>query len=137
MSAPSKQLDQFVVRLPDGLRDQIKTAAEVNGRSMNAEIVATLQEKYDISATWRALVNAAQNRLERLYPANGEWEPELAQAVKVLRDELNDPDLRRASTAAFMLLHGSNENKPITPEEVGKLREKFIRDVRLLIDPSA
>ena len=46
MTAPSKQLDQFVVRLPDGMRDRIKAAAEANNRSMNAEIVATLEEKY-------------------------------------------------------------------------------------------
>ncbi|OWJ72512.1 hypothetical protein CDV50_04890 [Haematobacter massiliensis] len=43
---PSKQLDQFVVRLPDGMRERIKVAAETNNRSMNAEIVATLEEKY-------------------------------------------------------------------------------------------
>ncbi|MFD1482995.1 Arc family DNA-binding protein [Paracoccus nototheniae] len=44
---PSKQLDQFVVRLPDGMRDQIKYAAELNNRSMNAEIVARLEGSFD------------------------------------------------------------------------------------------
>ena len=43
---PSKQLEQFVVRLPDGMRDRVKDAAARNNRSMNAEIVATLEEKY-------------------------------------------------------------------------------------------
>ncbi|MBB1498788.1 Arc family DNA-binding protein [Paracoccus sp. MC1862] len=38
--------DQFMVRLPEGMRDRIKAAAEANNRSMNAEIVATLEEKY-------------------------------------------------------------------------------------------
>ncbi|PTQ72733.1 Arc family DNA-binding protein [Celeribacter persicus] len=38
--------DQFVVRLPDGMRDRIKAAAETNNRSMNAEIVATLEKEY-------------------------------------------------------------------------------------------
>lgn len=38
--------DQFIVRLPNGMRDRIKAAAEANNRSMNAEIVATLDEKY-------------------------------------------------------------------------------------------
>lgn len=38
--------DQFMLRLPDGMRDRIKTAAESNNRSMNAEINATLEEKY-------------------------------------------------------------------------------------------
>ncbi|MGB3486653.1 MAG: Arc family DNA-binding protein [Xanthobacteraceae bacterium] len=43
---PSQQQDRFIVRLPDGMRDRIKEAAEKNNRSMNAEIVAALEEKY-------------------------------------------------------------------------------------------
>lgn len=43
---PSEKLDQYMLRLPDGMRDRIKAAAETNNRSMNAEIVATLEEKY-------------------------------------------------------------------------------------------
>lgn len=43
---PSEKLDQYMLRLPDGMRDRIKTAAEAANRSMNAEIVATLEEKY-------------------------------------------------------------------------------------------
>lgn len=46
--SPQNQ-DKFVVRLPDGMRDRIKAAAEANNRSMNAEIVATLQEKYPVT----------------------------------------------------------------------------------------
>ncbi|MFC3528637.1 Arc family DNA-binding protein [Paracoccus mangrovi] len=42
--APSRKQDQFIVRLPDGMRDRIKYAAEANGRSMNAEIVAALYD---------------------------------------------------------------------------------------------
>ncbi|GAB1362418.1 hypothetical protein MASR1M32_16540 [Rhodobacter sp.] len=43
---PSEKLDQYMLRLPDGMRDRIKAAAEANNRSMNAEIVETLKEKY-------------------------------------------------------------------------------------------
>ncbi len=46
MGRPSRSSDQFIVRLPDGLRDRIKTAADANNRSMNAEIVATLEAEY-------------------------------------------------------------------------------------------
>lgn len=35
--------DKFMLRLPDGMRDRIKRAAEKNGRSMNAEIVQALE----------------------------------------------------------------------------------------------
>lgn len=48
--AQRKKQDQFIVRLPDGMRDRIKAAAEASNRSMNAEIVATLEEKYPAPA---------------------------------------------------------------------------------------
>jgi len=38
--------DKFMLRLPAGMRDRIKVVAEGNGRSMNAEIIGTLQEAY-------------------------------------------------------------------------------------------
>ncbi len=40
---PSTLAERFQVRLPPGLRDEIKAAAEANGRSMNAEIIARLR----------------------------------------------------------------------------------------------
>jgi len=43
---PGRDSDQFALRLPDGMRDRIKAAADENQRSMNAEIVSTLREKY-------------------------------------------------------------------------------------------
>ncbi|RWR29476.1 Arc family DNA-binding protein [Sinirhodobacter populi] len=47
---PSEKQERFIVRLPDGMRGRIKVAAEANNRSMNAEIVATLEEKYPAPA---------------------------------------------------------------------------------------
>lgn len=47
---PSAKQDQFVLRLPDGMRDQIKEKAEGNSRSMNAEIVARLAESLEMEA---------------------------------------------------------------------------------------
>ena len=44
--APSRKQDQFIVRLPDGMREQIKAEAEANHRSMNAEIVAALEAHF-------------------------------------------------------------------------------------------
>lgn len=42
----SQNQDKFIVRLPDGLRDRLRLAAEANHRSMNAEVVALLEENY-------------------------------------------------------------------------------------------
>lgn len=44
---PSRTAEQFVVRFPGGMRDRIKTAADENGRSMNAEIVYMVQSHFD------------------------------------------------------------------------------------------
>ncbi|WP_058097231.1 Arc family DNA-binding protein [Paracoccus sp. MKU1] len=41
---PSGQLDRFIIRLPDGMRDRIKVLASQNERSMNAEIVFHLRK---------------------------------------------------------------------------------------------
>lgn len=46
---------QIVIRPPAGMRDRIKAAAEANNRSMNAEIVATLEDKYP--APQQGLIN--------------------------------------------------------------------------------
>lgn len=43
MATVGRGAEQYTVRFPDGLRDRIKSAAEANNRSMNAEIVARLE----------------------------------------------------------------------------------------------
>ena len=44
--------DKFMLRLPDGMRERIKAAAEQNGRSMNAEIVQALDEVIPVLVEW-------------------------------------------------------------------------------------
>lgn len=39
--------DKFMLRLPDGMRQKIKSAAQESGRSMNAEIVFRLEEAFN------------------------------------------------------------------------------------------
>lgn len=43
---PGRGSDQFALRLPDGMRDRIKAAADKSGRSMNAEMVARLEASF-------------------------------------------------------------------------------------------
>ncbi|PRX11223.1 UNVERIFIED_ORG: Arc-like DNA binding dprotein [Martelella mediterranea] len=45
---PSRELDKYVLRMPDGLRDRIKRVAEENGRSMNAEMIARLEGSLEL-----------------------------------------------------------------------------------------
>jgi hypothetical protein len=44
---PSEKQERFIVRLPDGMRDQIAEAAKSNNRTMNAEVVSRLQKSFD------------------------------------------------------------------------------------------
>lgn len=55
--------DKFMLRLPDGMRDRIKDAAEKNNRSMNAEIVSRLENSF-IQEFWdaRAPLQLAKER---------------------------------------------------------------------------
>lgn len=69
---PSRSADQFVVRLPDGMRDRIADAAKANNRSMNAEIVARLQDSFrDDSRLARGIPTSDQrlDYLQLLYDA--------------------------------------------------------------------
>lgn len=43
---PSDNLDKFMLRLPEGMREKIKAHAEENGRSMNSEITHQLNKAY-------------------------------------------------------------------------------------------
>ena len=44
---PSDAADKVLVRMPDGMRDQLKAEARANNRTMNAEIVARLQASFN------------------------------------------------------------------------------------------
>ncbi len=39
---PSSKQDQYMVRFPDGMRDELKAIAKRHGRSLNAEIILRL-----------------------------------------------------------------------------------------------
>lgn len=46
---PSRQLDKFMLRLPDGMREQIGAAARANRRTMTAEIIRRLEDSFNSS----------------------------------------------------------------------------------------
>lgn len=93
--------DQYLLRLPDGMRDRIKAASQANNRSMNAEIVATLLEKYppppvegfqEIYHLFQMLPEDDQKRLifdalERAGVTKKDLEDGLLSGVTVRRDD--------------------------------------------------
>ncbi|OKL45451.1 Arc family DNA-binding protein [Pseudovibrio exalbescens] len=83
-STKAKQKEQFVVRLPDGMRDKIALAAKENNRSMNAEIVARLEMTFVaptisrlkwLLETMERVLGNSKFSLSRLAEAIGEETP--------------------------------------------------------------
>jgi predicted transcriptional regulator len=54
----SRTADKFVVRLPDGMRDQVNAAATADDRSMNSLIVKAIREYLDLQQRQQVLLGA-------------------------------------------------------------------------------
>lgn len=54
----SRSADKFVVRLPDGMRDQVASAADADDRSMNSLIVKAIREYLDMQQRQQVLLGA-------------------------------------------------------------------------------
>lgn len=72
---PSRGSDQFNLRFPDGMRDEIRRAAEASGRSMNAEIIARLEDSFknrpeSSLADFQAVMNDAKRMIKEFNVAN-------------------------------------------------------------------
>jgi hypothetical protein len=89
--APSDLADKFMLRMPEGMRDRIAKAAKVNGRSMNAEIVQTLEDHYPPETELRDLMHWIE---EVVWHANTHnWRDNrkiLIEALRSLREKIND-----------------------------------------------
>lgn len=65
---PSETQDRFIVRLPDGMRDRIKTKALKNGRSMNSEIIDALEGYFPAPKTMEDFAKELANVMYGLEP---------------------------------------------------------------------
>ncbi|QCP86504.1 Arc family DNA-binding protein [Cereibacter sphaeroides] len=98
--------DQYMLRLPDGMRDRIKAAAEANNRSMNAEIVATLEERYP----------------DRTVLQVSAWNEKLFQAIADIFEQSLGPAEARHRLEQLQKEHDRAEG------------EEAVKEVRVLID---
>ncbi|WP_187969219.1 Arc family DNA-binding protein [Aquibium microcysteis] len=113
---PSEAAERFQVRMPPGLRDRIKAAADANSRSMNTEIVATLDEKYpatieldqdEFAERWlfpiiqtpdedverrAALIAKANAAAAEIHPNLGVWERFVRNRIELIFG-IRDPSL--------------------------------------------
>lgn len=58
--------DKFMLRLPEGMRDRIKAASEVSGRSMNAEIVARIEQSFQRETAMEEMLVALDSRMRAI-----------------------------------------------------------------------
>lgn len=119
---PSRTQDQFVLRLPDGLRDRIADVAKSNNRSMNSEIVAILEERLvpSVAARLRYLLgqlNQAHFEEEytpsRLAEEIGEADPASLEAAFEGKASLSFKQMERISerwgVRSSWLKHGTGK----------------------------
>lgn len=74
--SPSDQQARYLLRLPDGLREQIEASAKANNRSMNAEIISRLERSFDLDDGLTALTA----RIDELESAQIDHEKKLEWA---------------------------------------------------------
>lgn len=83
--APSRKQDQFIVRLPDGMRDKIKESAAANNRSMNAEIVNALDMYLALGDLG---VDASEpNAVEQIHSVSEKVKAEMADMLRQLEEK--------------------------------------------------
>jgi hypothetical protein len=71
--------DGFMLRLPDGLRDRVKSRADTNGRSMNSEIVHCIEASFEPSRVLAPIITDALHQYV---------EAEVSKRLKAIADEL-------------------------------------------------
>lgn len=95
MAGPTnRESDKFMLRLPEGMREQIKAAAEGNSRSMNAEIVARLEASF--ATTWEGLPDALYDRI-------AEFEQSMRSEFSQMRKQIQEEQLMRAKAEDRLL----------------------------------
>lgn len=105
---PSEVQDRFIVRLPDGMRERIAVAAKANNRSMNAEIVARLEDTFSLEES--SMSPDSQQILNVMRKMQAEI---TALRVTVGR---RMPEIRRFSYAGQALSRDESREQPASPQ---------------------
>lgn len=70
MARPKREViqpeDKYVIRFPDGMRDQLKEAAKENNRSLNAEIIARLEAYEQMRINSKQVDKAKYEELDKI-----------------------------------------------------------------------
>ena len=88
----SRTADKFVVRLPNGMREQVAEVARKNHRSMNSEIIDRLEQSL----------------------LNDQFEP----AASAIGDEANPDELKAELTRAYRIIDRLLQNAVPTQDDI-------------------
>lgn len=118
---PIREYDRLILRLPDGMREALKTRADLNARSMNAEAVAILEQALEASSAEvlrRAMVQ--YERAIRGIRATQERHQELAARRDVMRAAIIDlmPDERAADAVIRAIEARQGAHEPLTTSDL-------------------
>ncbi|MDE3818775.1 Arc family DNA-binding protein [Sinorhizobium meliloti] len=131
MAKAGRGADQFMVRLPEGMRDRIAASAEHNGRSMNAEVVARLENSFSSNVDPKALSDAfaiaedMRARLENQWNYLQEVERKLLDERKQIGEQLRE---KRAELAHHIWERRARIREELERKEerVREMRERYI-----------
>lgn len=145
-SSVGRDSDKFMLRFPDGMRDRIREAAEGNKRSMNAEIVARLEQTFDpsqgsagfLDSSIHSILNRSTGDIE----ATKELEESLRNAASI-SETLKSIDFRAMESFTKTLenidlpaLQSLSQIAEDLRRQLGQQREKDIDDLRKLASKS-
>jgi hypothetical protein len=106
---PVQPQDKYVLRMPEGMRDRIKRAADLNNRSMNAEIISVLEERFppppEIELEFLLSLEAMKERISSYAAKHGE-DGDLKNLLNVTSDLIEtikaDPRVDNYTSHAYL-----------------------------------
>ncbi|GEM_PF-5761856 len=123
---PSETADRYIVRFPEGMREQIKIAADVNGRSMNAEIVQRLKSTFADEPWGRVYIDFPDETATRLMieaDMNGTTMGE--HVIKIVNGAY---DANEGHLKYIAQLEKQTDSNADLREQVDSLKKKLERD---------
>lgn len=97
--------DQYLLRLPSKLRERIKKIADRNGRSMNSEIIETLERAY----SFERMINDGLDRAMDAMSTVAEEDPNIAPQVDEILDGF--ASLRKEIAETFVRVQEYNRKR--------------------------
>lgn len=126
---PSTKQDQYVLRFPDGMREQIKDAAEFSGRSMNAEIIQRLKFTFDESQAEKLHLHLPADLWNDLMADAGVHGVQMDdRVIEILQGTYNGDQVGKAALDEVRAL--VNQNSELS-DQIAEMKEKADADFLL------